>query len=63
MVYTKKELGEFLTKTIDDCDKTLSARLSSVLSVPNLVEVRNDFEQRLATYMGQIEEKNKEQSK
>ena len=38
-------------------------QLASILSVVNLVEVRNDFEQRVVTYMMQIEEKNAEQSK
>lgn len=44
MVYSTKELKDFLATLIEDCDQTLSARLASVLSVPNLVEVRNDFE-------------------
>ena len=63
MVYSKKDLDDFLQATLEDCDNTLAERLSSLLSVANLVEVRNDFEQRLVTYMGQIEERNAERAK
>ena len=35
---------------IDECDIELSKRLRSILSVQNLVEQRNDFEQRICMY-------------
>jgi hypothetical protein len=43
-VYTNKEMDTYLEELIDKCDQELSKRLKNILSIRNLVEVRNDFE-------------------
>ena len=50
VVYSNQELDTFLEDLIDQCDLELSKRLKNILSVGNLVEVRNDFEQRISNY-------------
>lgn len=44
VVYTNKEMDTYLEDLIDKCDQELSKRLKNILSIRNLVEVRNDFE-------------------
>lgn len=53
VVYTHREMDEFLEMVIAESDMMLGERLQGVLSVRNLVEVRNDFEQRITTYFDQ----------
>lgn len=53
VVYTNKEMDDFLEALVNECDMLLGERLKGVLNVRNLVEVRNDFEQRLANYFEQ----------
>ena len=43
-------MDKYLETLIDQCDKELSQRLSNILSVRNLVDVRCDFESRVANY-------------
>jgi hypothetical protein len=63
-VYTNKELDEYLEKVIADSDILLGDRLKGVLSVRNLIDVRNDFEYRLVNYFDQnIREQNNAQSR
>ena len=44
VVYTNKELDEYIENIISDSDLLLGDRLKGVLSVRNLIDVRNDFE-------------------
>lgn len=44
VVYSDKELDDYLESIIAECDMLLGDRLKGVLSVRNLIEVRNDFE-------------------
>ena len=58
-VYSNQELDSFLENLIDQCDLELAKRLKNILSVGNLVEVRNDFEQRISNYFeSSIKEQN-----
>ena len=62
--YSNQELDTFLENLIDSCDLELSKRLKNILSVSNLVEVRNDFEQRISNYFeSSIKEQNIIQSR
>jgi hypothetical protein len=40
----------YLEQMIGDCDLKIGKRLSNVLNIRNLIEVRNDFEMRLRNY-------------
>lgn len=64
VVYTNKEMADFLEMLVAESDMLLGERLKGVLSVRNLVEVRNDFEQRLANYFDQnVREQNATESR
>lgn len=64
VVYTNKEMADFLEMLVAESDMLLGERLKGVLSVRNLVEVRNDFEQRLANYFDQnVREQNAAESR
>lgn len=63
-MYTNKEMDTYLEDLIDKCDQELSKRLKNILSIRNLVEVRNDFEQRISNYFeSNIKEQNTIQSR
>lgn len=49
-VYPNAELENYFEDVIDNCDIELSNRLQNILSVKNLVEVRNDLETRIFNY-------------
>lgn len=50
VVYTNQEMDDYLEVLINKCDIELSKRLKNILSIRNLVDVRNDFEQRISNY-------------
>ena len=50
VVYTNHEMDAYLEQLISECDLELARRLQNILSVRNLVEQRNDFEQRITNY-------------
>lgn len=52
-VYPNAELDNFYEDIVDNCDIELSNRLQNILSVKNLVEVRNDLESRIFNYYEQ----------
>jgi hypothetical protein len=57
-------MDTYLEDLIDKCDQELSKRLKNILSIRNLVEVRNDFEQRISNYFeSNIKEQNTIQSR
>lgn len=43
-------MDNYLEDLICKCDIELSKRLKNILSIRNLVEVRNEFEQRISNY-------------
>ena len=52
-------MDAYLEQLIDECDLELAHRLENILSVRNLVEQRNDFEQRITNYFeANIKEEN-----
>ena len=58
-VYTNHEMDAYLEQLISECDLELAQRLQNILSVRNLVEQRNDFEQRITNYFeANIKEEN-----
>ena len=46
----EQSLQSLLQKYIDFADSKISNQLSEVASVDNLIEIREEFEQRLRTY-------------
>lgn len=52
-MYPNAELETYYEDIVDNCDIELSNRLQNILSVKNLVEVRNDLESRIFNYYEQ----------
>lgn len=63
-VYSIPEMDKFVAEMMTYCDLEFSKRLKTILSVKNLVEVRNIFEERITMYFNNnIREHNKLQSR
>lgn len=63
-VYSYPELDTFFDQLMANCDQELSLRLKGILTVKNLVIVRNDFEDRICRYFdNNVRDVNKLQSR